>query len=372
MKSQSLLLIGGGHSHAILLKQWARRYLSNVRLKLLNDVEQTPYSGMLPGHVAGFYTHEETHINLPQLAEFSHADLIRDRAVGLDLEKKQVLCKQRPPLPFDYVSIDIGSTPSMGEVTGAKDYAIPAKPVPIFLQHWEQFLATVESSPNQPRNIAIVGGGAGGVELALNMQQRLQQITNAVSIHLLQRGKELLPQQGKWVRRKLQQLLTQRGIKLYLGEKVTEVFPDKLVCASGMTLETDIVFWVTQATSPKWIQESGLATDEKGFILVNEYLQSVSHPFVFAAGDIATIKNHPRPKAGVFAVRQGKPLFQNLQRTILGKPLKPYYPQKSYLSLIGTGDKSAIASWRNLGLHHPLLWRWKDRIDRQFMAQFPN
>lgn len=372
MKSQSLLLIGGGHSHAILLREWAMRYRAEIRLKLLSDVEQTPYSGMLPGHVAGFYTHQETHIDLPQLAEFSHAQLIRDRAVGLDLQKKQVLCKQRPPIPFDYLSVDIGSTPAISNVSGAKDYAVPAKPVPIFLQHWNQFLATVESNPDQPRNLAIVGGGAGGVELALNMQQRLQQMTNSVSIHLLQRGKALLPQHGKWVRRKLQQLLTQRGIQLHLGEEVTEVFPDKIICASGMTLETEIVFWVTQATAPKWIEESGLATDEKGFILVNEYLQSVSHPFVFAAGDIATIQNYPRPKAGVFAVRQGKPLFENLQRTILGKPLKPYRPQASYLSLIGTGDKSAIASWRNLGFHHPLLWRWKDRIDRQFMAKFSN
>lgn len=268
MKSQSLLLIGGGHSHAIVLRQWAMHYLSKVGIKLLSDVAKTPYSGMLPGHVAGFYTYEETHINLPELAQFSHAEFIRDRAIGLNLEQKQVLCQQRPPIPFDYLSIDIGSTPSMGKVTGAKDYAIPAKPVPIFLQHWSQFLATVESNPEQPRNITIVGGGAGGVELALNMQQRLQPITNSVSLHLLQRGKELLPQQGKWVRRKLQQLLAQRGIQLYLGEEVTEVFPDKIICASGVTLETDRVFLVTQATAPKWIEESGLATDEKGFILV--------------------------------------------------------------------------------------------------------
>ena len=118
------------------------------------------------------------------------------------------------------------------------------------------------------------------------------------------------------------------------------------------------------------IKESGLATDKRGFILVNDYLQSISHPFVFAAGDIATMVNHPRPKAGVFAVRQGKPLFQNLQRIVLGKPLKPYRPQRNYLSLIGTGDESAIASWGNFGLHCPLLWRWKDHIDRKFMAQF--
>ena len=368
--SQNLVLIGGGHSHAIVLRKWHSHALSDVQLTLLSDTENAPYSGMLPGHVAGIYSYEETHINLPDLTQLAEAKFERDRAIGLDLNQKQIFCRNRPPLTFDYVSIDIGSTPTISNVPGAKDYAIPAKPVPIFLKNWYQFLEQVEANPNQSHNLAIVGGGAGGVELALNMQQRLRAISDNFTIHLFQRGKELLPEQGEWVRQHLANLLPERGVKLHLGETVTEVFPDKLVCESGLTQATDIVFWVTQASAPQWIKNSGLTTDERGFILVNDHLQSVSHPFVFAAGDVATIQNHPRPKAGVFAVRQGKPLFQNLQRMILGKPLKSYRPQKYYLSLIGTGDKSAIAAWGNLGFHSPVLWRWKDRIDRQFMAQF--
>ncbi|MDR9402276.1 MAG: FAD-dependent oxidoreductase [Halothece sp. Uz-M2-17] len=367
---QNLVLIGGGHSHAILLRMWQLHTLADVRLKLLSDTEKTPYSGMLPAHVAGLYSYEETHINLPPLAQRAQAEFYHDQAVGLDLKHKQIFCLKRPPLTFDKVSIDIGSTPAILTVPGAKDYAIPAKPVSVFLKHWYQFLETVETTPQQPRNLAIVGGGAGGVELALNMQQRLQKMSHQVSIHLFQREKELLLDKGKWVRQHLKSLLQKRGIQLHLGEAVTDVYPDKVVCDSGLMLETDIIFWVTQASAPTWIKDSGLATDQRGFILVNDYLQSISHPFVFAAGDIATMVNHPRPKAGVFAVRQGKPLFQNLQRTILGNPLKPYHPQKNYLSLIGTGDESAIASWGNLGFHSPLLWRWKDYIDRQFMTQF--
>jgi len=371
-QSQTLSFIGGGHSHAIVLRQWQMHSLANVRLTLLSDTEKAPYSGMLPAHVAGLYSYEQTHIDLPHLAQLAQATFYKDQAIGLDLNQKQILCLNRPPLSFDLVSIDIGSTPATLTVPGATEYAIPAKPVPVFLKHWSQFLDKVASTPNQPRNLALVGGGAGGVELALNMEQKLQQISDNVSIHLFQRDKELLPQHGRWVRQQLHHLLRQRGVKLHLGEAVSQVFPDKIVCESGFTLETDIVFWVTQATAPDWIQESGLATDERGFILVNENLQSVSHPFVFAAGDIATIKNHSRPKAGVFAVRQGKPLFQNLQRRVLGKPLVRYQPQRYYLSLIGTGDKSAIASWGNFGFQSPLLWRWKDRIDRKFMAQFPH
>lgn len=371
-ESQNLVFLGGGHSHAIVLRRWQMHSLPNTRLTLLSDTEKAPYSGMLPAHVAGLYSYDQIHIDLPHLAQLAEAKFYQDKAIGLDLERKQILCLNRPPLPFDTVSIDIGSTPATFTVPGAKDYAVPAKPVPVFLQHWEQFLQAVEATPNQPRTLAIVGGGAGGVELALNMQQRLQQNSDKVSIHVFQREPELLPRHGKWVRRHLQNLLSQRGVTFHLGETVSEVLPDKVTCESGFTLETDIVFWVTQASAPDWIEESGLATDERGFILVNQYLQSVSHPFVFAAGDIATIQDHPRPKAGVFAVRQGKPLFQNLQRTVLDKPLKPYRPQRFYLSLIGTGDQSAIASWGPLGFHSPLLWRWKDRIDRKFMAQFPH
>jgi len=367
---QKIVLIGGGHSHAILLRMWQLHTLPEVRLTLLSDTEKTPYSGMLPGHVAGLYTYDETHIDLPPLAQRAQANFYHDKAVGLDLKHKQILCLNRPPLTFDKVSLDIGSTPATFTVPGAKDNAVPAKPVSVFLKHWYQFLESVEKNPQQQRTLAIVGGGAGGVELALNMQQRLQQRSQQVSIHLFQREKELLLDKGKWVRHHLASLLKKRGISLHLGEAVREVFPDKVVCESGFVLATDIIFWVTQASAPHWIQESGLATDERGFMLVNDYLQSISHPFVFAAGDIATMVNHPRPKAGVFAVRQGKPLFQNLQRIVLGNPLKPFHPQRHYLSLIGTGDESAIASWGNFGFHSRLLWCWKDHIDRKFMAQF--
>ena len=149
--------------------------------------------------------------------------------------------------------------------------------------------------------------------------------------------------------------------------------PKIIRCDSGLEVECDILFWVTQASAAPWLQKAGLATDARGFILVNEKLQSISHPQIFAAGDVATMVNHSRPKAGVFAVRQGKPLFENLQRALLGKPLKSFIPQKKFLILIGTGDERAIASRGRIGFGpHRLLWRWKDRIDRKFMDRFSN
>jgi selenide,water dikinase len=167
--------------------------------------------------------------------------------------------------------------------------------------------------------------------------------------------------------------LINRGIKVHLGERVSEILPNKIRCESGFTVDSNYTFWVTQASGANWIRESGLSTDRHGFILVRDTLQSISHSHIFATGDIATMVNHPRPKAGVFAVRQGKPLFANLRRRILlSKSLQYYSPQKRYLSLIGTGDGNAIASWGPFGWQSPLLWQWKDRIDRKFMAQFRN
>lgn len=340
---KKLVLVGGGHSHAIALRQCGLHPVTDVQITLISEAEDTPYSGMLPGHVAGFYTYEDCHIDLRSLCEFAQVRLIVDRAIGLDLEQQRVLCGQTE-VGFDVLSINIGSTPTMPDDAEG----IGAKPIAKFLKWWEQF------AQEEHESLAIVGGGTGGVELALNMQRRCPYLT----IHLFQRDQMLLPTHTAWVRRQFQNLLLQRGIQLHLGKTIQHSTP------------YDATVWVTHASAASWIQQSGLAVDEQGFILVNDALQSVSHPNVFAAGDIATMINYDRPKAGVFAVRQGKPLFHNLRAALNNRTLKSYHPQKRYLSLIGTGDGAAVASYGRLGWRSQELWRVKDWIDRAFMNQF--
>ncbi len=407
---KDLVLIGGGHSHAIVLKMFGIKPLPGVRLTLISDVLYAPYSGMLPGHVAGFYDYDECHIDLRSLAEFAQCEVFVDRAIAIDFNKNRVICQNHPPVNFDLLSVDIGSTPATLSVPGAAEYAIAAKPVPEFLASWNQLISARQNYPEKPLRIAIVGGGAGGVELALNMHSRLQEKgigsgfcsgfngwifredgrvnEEELEIHLFHSGAELMPGHNKRVRHRLKQILINRGIKLHLMEKVGAIekpamieiasdaqFPipnSQICCESGLKLKCDRIFWVTQASAANWIRESGLATNSKGFMQVNDCLQSVSHPNVFGAGDIAAMVNYPRPKAGVFAVRQGKPLFENLQQFLLAKPLKPFAPQSQYLGLIGTGNKRAIASRGNFMWESPLLWYWKDWIDRQFMKKFSN
>ncbi|GAB4365587.1 MAG: selenide, water dikinase SelD [Elainellaceae cyanobacterium] len=397
--AQDLVLIGGGHSHAIALKQFGMHPMSGVRLTLITDVAHTPYSGMLPGYVAGLYDFDDCHIDLRPLSLFAGAQMVISQAAGLDLDNGRVLLADRPPIAFDLLSIDIGSTPTTLPIPGASDYAIPVKPISKFLRDWEQVVAQVAARPEQRVRMAIVGGGAGGVELTLAVQARLQQIYRAaqqpptnLELHLFQRGDRLVPERSSWVSKKLEQMLRDRGVRLHLQQNVVAIEGSEqqglnrrqqpttlsatlkqVRCESGLTIACDYLFWVTQASAAPWLQESGLATDANGFIQVQDTLQSISHPTVFAAGDVATMINHPRPKAGVFAVRQGKPLYQNLRRVLQGISPRPFTPQQKFLILIGTGDRQAIASrgWLHMG-PHSLIWQWKDRIDRQFMNKFSN
>ncbi len=386
---KDLVLIGGGHSHAIVLKLFGIRPLPGVRITLITEAANTPYTGMLPGHVAGFYSVEECHIDLRPLAEFAQAQLYVDQAIALDLVRKQVICAHRPAVGFDLLSIDIGSTPTLPDLPGVANYSLPAKPIRRFLEHWQRLVAQVSQQPQKRLRIAVVGGGTGGVELSLAVQRQLHQILQAahqplsnLEMHLFHRGDQVMPGHSPWMRHRLQKILIQRGIALHLQETVCEVqkSPNLTVgCVSGLEIAVDYIIWVTQASAPDWLVKAGLATDAQGFVQVDDTLRSLSHPFVFAAGDIAAMVNHPRPKAGVFAVRQGKPLFQNLRRVLQDQPLKAYHPQKNYLSLIGTSVSAAdpsfntaIASRGILAWESPLIWRWKDWIDRRFMQRFQN
>ena len=369
--TKKLVLVGGGHSHAIALREWGLNPLPNIDLTLISDVEQTPYSGMLPGHVAGIYSYKETHIDLVRLAQFAGAKFIGDRAIRIDTENNRVVCESQQ-VEYDYLSLDIGSTPQTIDVAGAKEHVIPAKPVPVFLNAWYKLKQTA-ANLDQPLAIAIVGGGAGGVELALNMQACLQEILpdrHGLEIHLIHRGEQLLSGHNDWVSNRLTTIIRQRGIELHLQQEVIKVSADYLVCQSGLKIKSDRVFWVTQAAAPNWIEKSQLKTDKKGFILVDNTLRSLSHSNIFATGDIGTMTDYQRPKAGVFAVRQGQPLFNNWQNILMGEQLEEYQPQDKYLALIGTGDKKAIASWSSIGWRSFLFWKLKDYIDRKFMNQF--
>jgi len=373
---KDLVLIGGGHSHVALLKRFGMNPLPGVRLTLICRDAHTPYSGMLPGYVAGHYEYDEAHIDLGALARFANARFYHSTVTGLDLREKRVLCDDRPPVPFELVSINTGSTPNTSRVPGATENVVPVKPINDFLDRWEALSARAMAHEG-PMRIAVVGAGAGGVEILLAIQHRLSELRAAagkpadnIEFHLFSNTAEILPTHNAKVRRTFLGVLKQRGVVLHLGEPVAEVTSGWLISGNGVETEADEILWVTAAGAPSWPGDAGLDVDEGGFIKVGDTLQSTSHPDVFAAGDVAAMINHPRPKSGVFAVRQGKPLERNLRRLLLGGSPRPFRPQSKFLGLISTGDKYAIASRGGWSLQGAGLWRWKDWIDRRFMDKF--
>lgn len=370
--SQHLIFIGGGHAHALALRMLAMKKPAGVKITLISNAIQTPYSGMLPGLIAGHYSFDQAHIDLGRLCRFAGVDFIEDFVTGLDPDARTIQCRNHPDFHYDYVSIDTGSVPGRHQVAGAEQWTIGVKPVEQFLDYWQQIQQQVASQPEHPLQIGAVGGGASAVEVVLAMQHKLSQEYphHQVSFHVICGPAEILPNHNSKVRQRYQQVLKERNILLHCNFQVSQVTEGCLTSQTGQQLKLDHIIWATAATGADWPARAGLKTGAAGCIQVNDYLQSVSHPNVFACGDIADMVNHPRPKAGVFAVRQGKPLVTNLKRILTGKKLQAFKPQEQFLSLISTGDKYAVASKSNWSLAGRWVWWWKNHIDLKFMRRF--
>ncbi|MBL0352797.1 MAG: selenide, water dikinase SelD [Dechloromonas sp.] len=373
---RDIVLIGGGHSHVGVLHMFAMNPLPGARLTVICTDTDTPYSGMLPGYIAGHYSFDDVHIDLRRLSEFAGARYYRDEVVGIDRTARKVLCRNRPSVPYDTLSINIGSTPQLARVAGAAEYAVPVKPIRRFNERWLALRERVIQHPGAT-TIAVVGAGAGGVELTLAMQYRLRNELQALGrdpdelhFHLFSADPQILTTHNARVRQAFEQVLAERGVVVHRSAEVTQVAERQLQTRNGEMLEADEIVWVTQAGGAAWLRDTGLALDDKGFIRVLNTLQTETDPLIFAAGDCAAMIDHPLEKAGVFAVRMGKPLTENLRRMLLRQSLIHYRPQQRWLALISTGDQHAIASRGGFYAQGDLIWRWKDWIDRRFMRKF--
>ncbi len=367
-----IVLVGGGHAHVEVLRRFGMQPAPGVRLTVISREVMTPYSGMLPGLIAGHYEFDDVHIDLAPLARFANARLYHDEVVRLDPVSQQLFCRSRPAVSYDYVSIDIGSAPDVS-IYGATEYGVPVKPVSNFFERWQALTERI-AGDNPPASIGVVGGGAGGVELIMAVRQGLSRLVDKrvedIAFHLVTSGPSVLPNHNRRVQQRYEQALRRAGVGVTTNFTVVEAQANRLVNDRGEALAIEEVLWVTTASAPAWPREAGLATDGAGFIRVEETLQSTTYPEIFAAGDIAAVEAHPRPKSGVFAVRQGPPLADNLRRAAAGRPTRPFRPQRQFLSLISTGSKHAIASRGAFAASGRWVWRWKDWIDRRFMLRY--
>lgn len=355
-----IVLLGAGHAHALVLAGLARQRLEGAEIVVVSPVVQAPYSGMVPGWLGGLYRWEEIVADFAALSARAGATLVQQAAVALNPDVRQLSLADGRRLDYDWLSIDIGSTLRPPPVPpGVK--LLPLRPLSALRDRWEPLLAELQARPAAARNpirLTAVGGGAAGVESLLAARHRLAALGCPVQARLVTRASTLLPGMAGGAARRTERRFRAMGIACELGRG----FDDELA------QQCDLVLWAAGAQPHDFNAASGLALDEAGWIAVDDRLRSRSHPDVLATGDCAG-GSPALPKAGVFPVKQGPLLLANLRAALAGQPMQAYRPRLEFLALLATGDGSAIMSWNGLSAEGRWVWRWKDRIDRGFMAR---
>jgi selenide,water dikinase len=364
--TRDLVFVGGGHAHALVLRSWSMKPLPGARLTVINPGATAPYTGMLPGHIAGHYGRDTLEIDLMRLARASGARLILGHATGIDRTARQIHVEGRPPVAYDVASIDIGITARM-DIAGFDTHAVGAKPLDHYARTWNAFLGEVDAGTKAAR-VAVIGGGVAGCELAMAMAFRLRDAGAEPQLTVIEAGPEISGM-GPRARTTLMRKMSDLGITVVTGARVQRIEAGKVIVAEHAPVMADLCVGAAGAFPHGWVASTDLPLHD-GFIVIDPDLRVAGDPTLFAVGDCAHMPFAPRPKAGVFAVRAAPVLYHNLRASLSGGALKQFRPQKSYLKLISLGGKSAMAEKYGHTLSGALLWRWKDRIDRAFMDRF--
>ncbi|SEO17304.1 selenophosphate synthase [Salinihabitans flavidus] len=365
--TRDLVLIGGGHTHALVLRKWGMSPLPGTRLTVINPGPAAPYSGMLPGHIAGHYTREELDIDLVRLARFAGARVIMGHATGIDAGQKTITVEGHGEIGYDVASIDIGITAEMPELPGFADHATGAKPLDTYASRWADFLDSVPAEEAAP-SVAVIGAGIAGVELSMAMAHRLRGMGQTPVITLLEAG-DGISGTSPATSRRLMRALAENNVTFRTGARITHLEAGRVHLEGGEAVEAGFIVGSAGAFPHGWLAGTGLPL-HGGFIEVDPTLQVRGHDDLFAVGDCAHMGHAPRPKAGVFAVRAAPVLHDNLRAALSGGSLRRFTPQGDYLKLISLGKKSAMGEKWGRVLSGAFMWWLKDRIDRKFMDQF--
>ncbi len=356
-----IVLVGGGHTHVHLVEAFGKTRLEGWRVLLVSPEPKAVYSGMAPGVIAGHYRREDLEIDLERLCAAYGIDFRLARAVGIDRSGKRLHLEDGAEISYDLLSLDVGSGSTTNCMAGAGEHGLPVKPIGDLL---DRLAAHISGSRDEPGRITVVGGGPAGVEIVLALRHRLA----GASLALVSAG-PLLEAHPPRVRLYVRDILARREIEVEERQAVAAIGPGEIELADGRRLKSDLTLLATGAAPPAWLVQTGLRLTN-GFIAVQPTLQTMSDPDIFAAGDCATIVGSERPKAGVFAVRAGPPLAANLRAHAQGKPLRPWSPQETYLTLMATGGRHAVASRGAFFVAGRWVWLLKDWIDRSWLRRY--
>jgi len=378
LPQRDVVLLGIGHTNAHVLRMWRMQPIAGARLTCVSNFPIATYSGMLPGVLAGQYATERMQIDLVRLCAASGARFVHDEVTGLDVDGRHLLLADRPPIPFDALSIGIGSVPTFEGVEEADETLLAIKPMQTFIARLEARLQSArDRHRDRPLRLAVVGGGAAGCELAFCLPRRVELLFGkaAMEITLIHAGEQLVMGALDSTSQRARRELEQRNVRLLLGERVKRAYCGTIELESGRQLDVDVALWATSAAAPPLLAKLNLPTDEDGFLLTDATLQTTAQAPIFAVGDTGTIESEHLPKAGVYAVRQAPVLWKNIQRLLAGERLVEYRPQRSFLKLLNTGDGRAIgeyplgARW-GITLHNRWMWKLKDAIDSKFIDKY--
>ena len=372
LPKHSVVLLGIGHTNAHVLRMWRMKPVSDAQLICVSNMWTASYSGMLPGVLAGQYPVARMEIDLARLCASAGARLVIGSVKGINLEKRWLLFDDRPEIPFDALSIGIGSVPSPAP-QDSDDTLQPIKPMQTFIPRLLEKLERLASSKGgRPIKVVVVGGGLGGTEIALCLPARLskwfpgQKLELSLLTSRSQVPTGCIPDAIKMVNEELQA----RDISIITGKRVAGVRHGQVTLDDGDTMACDLAIWATSARAPELLSTLGLDTDENGFLHSHRDLRVYGGHPIFAVGDAGTIKDSPTLKAGVFAVRQGPILWRNISKLLRGRPLVNYKPQNDFLTLMNLGDDRAIAQYKGRAFRGKWCWRLKDYIDSKFMGKF--
>ena len=339
-----VLLVGAGHAHAWVLSSLAKAPIYGARFTLVSPSARQLYSAMLPGVIAGHYRREEAEFDVALLAERAYAEFIPGTVESLDAERRIAILSDGREIAFDMASLNAGSR-TEDAVPGSREHALSVKPFERLVER----LRVVS-------HVAVAGGGAGGAELAMALRHRGGEVT------LYSERAAFSPEVARRVERRLRRV----GVDYRPGMRVDAVERGPLVVAGAARQQFDLVLWATGPAPLPWLAASGLALDEHGFVQVDRALRSVSHPHVLAVGDCAALDE---AKSGVYSVRHGRLLVQNLRKLVAGEALEPYQPRPRALLLLTCGARYAIAARGGWSTEGRLVWWWKNAIDRRWMRR---
>lgn len=358
-----LVLVGGGHAHLGVLADWIENGTPAGHHILLSPGRHARYSGMIPGTLAGDYRVEDGLIDLHALAERAGITMIYERCIGLGDEGRSLLTESGDTIGFDWCSFDTGGVGAAREMVGDDPRLLDVRPITSFLERFEERMS---ANAKEEMRVAVLGGGAGGVELTFALRKRL----GARGTVVLVAGAEgLLASFGRRARRLVRRELAAQGIQV-IEENAR--FDSGVLMAGERSLEPlNAVLAALPAGAPEWPRASGFAVDEHGFIAVDWHQRSLSHPTIFAAGDVASRQDQFVPHSGVHAVHTGPVLAQNLRHALDGKGgLASYNPRPASLYLLSTGDGAGVATYGPLAAQGAWADRLKRWIDTRWIERF--